>query len=512
MACSLADFPSLPEGTQIPMCLVEGKVQYSTPDFTNVHIYTTSVSTHPHILISNDVLHPAMSKEDSNRVFLPVSQTLWKKLQQSWYEKGFVSMLEIASNPRENQGFIVLEFVAKQTLSALKVASKFYSLIPGYKKKESGEVLAPMLSQNSVYCRSNIRCLAWHPHCIKLAVAASDDSIRIYSENSQLIPLLKCRGQHLISSMAWRPLCASELAVGCELGVVIWHIDPNSVITRPSAANTHVLSRPNHMYVTSLAWSPHGDLLVSGSASDNTMYVWAVGLDKAVPLKRVGGGGISFVSWSPDSLKLFAATTNLVFRVWETCQWEPDRWTLATGRVVSAVWSPCSSLVLFAVSLEPVIYCLSCGAASSVFQSEDRRAATPLIDLTPVELDSGERVGGEVSSLVWDKKGCYLAVTFKNCDIIAVFMTSFVQNLKVSPCCFIRGLVSESPAVIAFQENFTEGANLTIGWSSGRVQYFPIVFTELLSNEKSYEADMLAYDLPDVSTAYSPTASFVGFS
>ncbi|KAG8241953.1 hypothetical protein J6590_075530 [Homalodisca vitripennis] len=74
MACSLADFPSLPEGTQIPMCLIEGKVQYSTPDFTNVHIYTTSVSSHPHVLISNDVLHPAMSKEDSNRVFLPIVQ------------------------------------------------------------------------------------------------------------------------------------------------------------------------------------------------------------------------------------------------------------------------------------------------------------------------------------------------------------------------------------------------------------------------------------------------------
>ncbi|KAG8263724.1 hypothetical protein J6590_027658 [Homalodisca vitripennis] len=130
------------------------------------------------------------------------------------------------------------------------------------------------------------------------------------------------------------------------------------------------------------------------------MYVWAVGLDKAVPLKRVGGGGISFVSWSPDSLKLFAATTNLVFRVWETCQWEPDRWTLATGRVVSAVWSPCSSLVLFAVSLEPVIYCLSCGVASSVFQSEDRRGATPLIDLTPVELDSGESLPHSSAVLV----------------------------------------------------------------------------------------------------------------
>lgn len=81
----------------------------------------------------------------------------------------------------------------------------------------------------------------------------------------------------------------------------------------------------------------------------------------------------------------------IFFRVWDTCQWEPDRWTLASGRVVSAVWSPCSSLVLFAISLEPVIFSLSCGTSSSVFQSEDQRAASPLIDLTPVELLSGER-------------------------------------------------------------------------------------------------------------------------
>lgn len=54
--------------------------------------------------------------------------------------------------------------------------------------------------------------------------------------------------------------------------------------------------------------------MVSGSAVDNTMYVWAVGIDNAVPLKRVGGGGISFLTWSSDSLKVFAATTNLVFR------------------------------------------------------------------------------------------------------------------------------------------------------------------------------------------------------
>lgn len=53
-----------------------------------------------------------------------------------------------------------------------------------------------------------------------------------------------------------RPYSASELAVGCESGVIIWNVDPNSVITRPSTINTVLLTRSNHKYVTSLAWSP----------------------------------------------------------------------------------------------------------------------------------------------------------------------------------------------------------------------------------------------------------------
>ncbi|XP_054269684.1 aladin-like [Macrosteles quadrilineatus] len=502
MICSLSDFPPLPESNHLPVCLTEGKVQYSAPMFTNVHIYTTALSSHPHIVITNEMLHPSMSKEDGSKVFLPVSQTLWKKLQHTWYEKGFVPMLEVAAHPRENQGFIVLEFVAKQMLAAIRFASTLHNVVPGYKKKVKEDL---MVSQNPVYSSSNIRCLAWHPHCTRLAVAASDDSIRVYLDNSQLTPLLKCRGQRFVSCLAWRPLCGSELAVGCEVGVLVWHVDPNSVITRPSASNTQLLTRRGHTHVSDLAWSPQGDLLVSGSARDQTMYVWAVGLDNAVPLKRVGGGGISLVSWSPDSLKLFAATTNMVFRVWETCQWNADRWALTVGRVVSAVWSPCSSLVLFAVSLEPVIYSLMCSQTAGVFQEEDRRAATPLIDLTPVELDNGERVGGEVSSLAWDKKGRYLAVMFKQCDIIAVFMTSLGHTLHVSPCCFIKGVANESPAVISFQNNFNDGANLTIGWSSGRVQYFPIIYSELESHDRSY-GNITNYDLPNVSSYASPSA------
>lgn len=44
------------------------------------------------------------------------------------------------------------------------------------------------------------------------------------------------------------------------------------------------------------------------------MYIWDVDLQDSIPLRRVGGGGISLVSWSPDMHKLLAATTSVTFR------------------------------------------------------------------------------------------------------------------------------------------------------------------------------------------------------
>lgn len=510
--CSLEEFPSLPEGNSVPLCVMEGRVQSSPPDFANVHIYTSLVSTHPHIEISRDMLHPTVSHEDPNRIFLPVTDTLWKRMQIAWYEKGFVDMLQVAAVQREGEGLQVVHFLAKQVLFLLNFTSYVYKVLPVFKVKESGEELAAKMSQNSDYRNNSVRCLSWHPHCTKLAVAVLDDSIRVFSATSQLTPLLKCRTQRFVSSLAWRPLSASELAVGCMSGVLIWNVDPNSVITRPSTSSTLLLTRPNHTFITSVCWSPQGDLLVSGSACDNTMYVWDVALEKGVPLRRVGGGGISLVTWSPNSMKVFAATTNIVFRVWDTMKWEPDMWSVISGHVVSACWSPCGSTVLFATSTEPVVYALMFGAVGSVFATEDKRSAVAVIDVTAIELETGERAGGEICSMVWDKNGRYLAIMFKECDIVAVFMTFIKTKIHVTPCCFVRGMQGESPAVICFQENFKEGANLTIAWSSGRVQYFPILYTELTPDQDGLSTTMPSFQLTSPRANISDVSAFSPFT
>lgn len=42
--------------------------------------------------------------------------------------------------------------------------------------------------------------------------------------------------------------------------------------------------------------------------------VWDVASESCVPLQRVGGGGVSFLSWSPDGSHVLASTPAALFR------------------------------------------------------------------------------------------------------------------------------------------------------------------------------------------------------
>ncbi|TTL25871.1 Aladin [Bagarius yarrelli] len=143
-----------------------------------------------------------------------------------------------------------------------------------------------------------------------------------------------------------------------------------------------------------------------------TLYtVWNVAAESCVPLQRVGGGGVTNLSWSPDGSRLLAATPSALFRVWETKMWTCERWPCVKGRCQSGCWSPDGSRLLFCVQGETVIYALTFSDATG-----GPKAAAVVADLSETtfsESDGDIIVGGEVQSLAWDPTGERLAVLLK---------------------------------------------------------------------------------------------------
>ncbi|XP_054625279.1 aladin [Dunckerocampus dactyliophorus] len=425
------------------------------------------------------------TENSSKAAFLDHSETLWMRSAAAWRDGGITGLLNEITNSHEE----VPKWLSVSSgciLALLQRISSFHgSLFPHLTL--SNENMIAEFSQALNWSDCVVRAFAWHPHTDKFAVALLDDSIKIYNPKSATTPTLKHRLQRSVAALQWKPLCASGLAVACQNCLLVWHVDPCSLSTRPSSGCAQVLSHPGHSPVTSIAWSPSGSLLVSASPMDTAMMVWDVAAESCVPLQRVGGGGVSFLSWSTDGSRLLASTPSALFRVWETRMWTCERWPCVKGRCQSGYWSPDGSRLLFTVQGETVIYALTFTDTPGVptCTSKGPQAAAVVADLSETTFNTPEGdiiVGGEIQSLTWDPRGERLAVLLKGDPqaarpaIIAVFKTRTKPIFELLPCGFVQGDPGAEPRLMQFHPNFQHGALLTVCWSSGRITHVPFYF------------------------------------
>ena len=198
---------------------------------------------------------------------------------------------------------------------------------------------------------------------------------------------------------------------------------------------------------------------------------------QCLALKRFGPG-CSLLKWSPEGSLLFSTTVGDVFRVWNCDEkWLSDRWTVNSGPIKSACWSKCNTFLLF-VTEKPTLYRLQFSDDQVFANSSSNKPTMPVADLTQTCVGQHE-IGGLPKQLAWDPNGLYLAISFETSACIAIFTTCVHKSkLSISPLCFISGRsFEESPAYITFQSQTRRHKNtiLTIGWSSGRIEYFPFI-------------------------------------
>ena len=113
-------------------------------------------------------------------------------------------------------------------------------------------------------------------------------------------------------------MCSAQLAVGCASGVALWTVDPASLGTRPSASCLTTLPHPTS--VNTVGWDPQvaysihlrfSLLMLQLSLS---LYIWKVENREAALLKKIRGGGYTFLTWDPTGDRLLAGTPGSVFK------------------------------------------------------------------------------------------------------------------------------------------------------------------------------------------------------
>ncbi|XP_070596847.1 aladin [Erythrolamprus reginae] len=502
--CSLALFPDPPPPSDITLyefnnALVSGRSYEKLP--LN---FQGQMESLPTPTIPKENLKAFSRLEHSTKpAFIHHQESLWKRCIRAWRDIGVAGVLEELANAEEeqdsdqgknNQSWVesskelALQWMKSGSRCALGfccwISSLHGSFFP-HLSLPSEDIIAKF-SQAVDWAGCSIRAFAWHPHTNKFAVALLDDSVHVYNTNSTIVPILKHRLQRNVALMAWKPLCASILAVGCHSCVLIWHLDPTSLSTRPSSGCAQVLSHPGHSPITSLAWAPSGGLLLSASPVDTSMLVWDVSTENCIQLQWFGGGGVTYLAWSPDGSKVLAATPSAVFRVWEVQMWTYEKWPTIKGPCRTGCWSPDGSRLLFTVQGEFVIYSLSFLEYSGEQQRQvgGSKTASIVADLSETTFETPygeERIGGEVHSMVWDPSGERLAVVIQgNLDasktIIAVFRTRNNPVFELLPCGFVQGEDGVQPQLVTFHPCFKQGALLTVCWSNGSISHVPFFF------------------------------------
>ncbi|XP_032994373.1 aladin isoform X2 [Lacerta agilis] len=504
--CSLALFPPPPPPGDITLyefnnALVSGRSYEKLP-----LSFQGQLEDLPVLTIPKETLKAHSRQEHSTKpAFIHHRESLWKRCINAWRDIGIAGVLEELAYAEEESDLeqemdelpwtdsakeLALRWMkagSRYTLALCCWVSSLHGSFFPHLSLQSEDMIA-QFSQAVDWAGCSIRAFAWHPHTSKFAVALLDDSIRVYNANSATIPILKHRLQRNVASVAWKPLCASILAVACHSCVLVWHLDPTSLSTRPSSGCAQVLSHPGHSPVTSLAWAPSGGLLLSASPVDTAMLVWDVSTENCIQLQWFGGGGVTYLAWSPDGSKVLAATPSAVFRVWEVQMWTCEKWPTIKGPCRTGCWSPDGSRLLFTVQGESVIYSLSFLEYSSEQQGQvgGSKTASIVADLSETTFETlygEERIGGEVLSMVWDPSGERLAVVIRgNRDapdcrvIIAVFRTRNSPVFELLPCGFLQGEDGAQPQLVAFHPCFKKGALLTVCWSTGKVSHIPFFF------------------------------------
>lgn len=205
---SLSVFPPPPVEGEITLCEFNAKLIAETSETAKLSKYVPATQglNYPCIGINTESIRTSKSLSKSTDSewcpFVQTEENTYKKLLNIWHSKGFSEMLlEIKKNKDEVPSW--LWHLSGGTSAVLMWFSSFYGRIFPHLNLSREEMISAFSAVSS-WENSPVRAFAWHPHVAKFVIAWQDDSVKVHTLSSDVVPLLKHKLQKAVSCVSWR--------------------------------------------------------------------------------------------------------------------------------------------------------------------------------------------------------------------------------------------------------------------------------------------------------------------
>jgi len=301
------------------------------------------------------VVFTALAKKPENRfasvrAFATALEQAANRLEQSQQS---VSLGEVTllSQPRQNQlsAFLPLATPSSQSISSAapmtppnqipKLTTETPPLGPSFQRVDSANTELPVPQRKGrLSRRTMITSLT------AVGVAASGGGILWWVLFPHL-PYIYRGHSDGVTSVAWSPDGNRIVSASWDKTVQVWDaVNGHNVYTYKGHSNL----------VNSAVWSPDGKHIASGSA-DNTVQVWHAVDGGNVYTYKGHSNGVKSVAWSPDSKRIASGSADNTVQVWdavdggnvytykghsnlvESVAWSPDSKRIASGSADNTV-------------------------------------------------------------------------------------------------------------------------------------------------------------------------------
>ncbi|WKX99254.1 hypothetical protein Q1695_014272 [Nippostrongylus brasiliensis] len=497
---SLLEFPPL-NSTGKPYALQEynGRILTGNNEEFRKISKCDSMADYPFVERAHlNSLQHSISKSDVADAFVFREADRFKQAADRWERDGIAGVIDHVANITEDSK---LWPVARLGRGVLRVRNGFASIASKILPSMGQDRIDELLQQYSstMNWKSNwLRCVAVHDEGRRLAICQNNNYIRVYNiGRSQKTPLtLKHPLQTNVACMAWEPFDQRVLAVASNSKILIWRLSVKATNIKPSARCAQVIELPAEP-ISHIVWDrTTSNVILAVSPSSNKIMIVDISTGEVDCFGAWTGGNITRVVPTADGRRLAVLYTGSVIRVYDRNSFREERWSGLAGRAVSAVWSPSGDSLLFASEDSYKLYTISFvpknelngdGITEMVWTGDSR--AVPIFDVSPVEFDASElevegavereivTIGGKVHALTLSPDGQRLAVSFKeNPGVVALFIVDWVPVVRLTPCGFIEAPLYGHPSIQFFLPKFRDGSMFGIVWSSGSMQYLPLLY------------------------------------